>query len=668
MTAALMSHPTGARLFLGAMAHAAKPRQVLTVSQWSDKHRMLSSKGSSESGPWRTARTPYLKEPLDCLSVRSPVREVVLMFSTQVGKTEVGLNWIGYVMDHAPAPMLVVVPTLEVRKRWVLQRLDPMLTETPALREIFDAKRKRGAMNSEDVKDFPAGMLVIGGANSPASLSSMPIKYVLCDEVDRFPWEVGTEGDPLGLVRQRQSTFRHRKIVLVSTPTMKDASRIEEEFEQSDQRYYHVPCPHCAELIVLKWDQLRWTFDPTTKEPKHVAYVCEHCGAEIEEHNKPWMLDNGRWIAKHPGRTKRGYHLNALYAPLGLGFRWAELALEWLGVQKDPAKLKRFWNTNLALTWEDRSRDVKANSLQERAESYGLREIPPGCLVLTAGVDVQDNRFAIQVNGWGRGEINWIIDWLEMPCDPSREASWVKLAEYLAQPFTNRFGRELRIEATAVDTGGHYTHESYNFVRRRGVYKDGQAPVRRLMAVKGASTPGRAILGARPQPQDVNYRGKTIKRGVTLWIVGTDTAKHALYARLIGDAKLLDTKPEAEGAQPAEMMQRKVHFSDQLDADFYAQLTAETFDPEHNKWIKRRGRRNEALDCWVYSAAAAQHPEIRVHALRPRDWQRLQDLLEPPTEMPVPESNGSTEPSPTAPIKQTPPRRRASFVNRWKQP
>lgn len=667
MTAATITHPSGARLFLGAMAHATRPRQALTVSQWADKHRRLSPKGSSESGPWRTARTPYLKEPMDCLSVRSAVQEVVLMFSTQVGKTEVGLNWIAYVMDHAPAPMLVTLPTLEVRKRWVLQRLDPMLTETPALASIFDAKRKRGAMNSEDVKDFPAGLLVIGGANSPASLSSMPIKYVLCDEVDRFPWEAGTEGDPLGLVRQRQSTFRHRKIVLVSTPTMKDASRIEEEFEQSDQRHYHMPCPHCAELIVYKWDQLRWTLDPATKEPKHVAYVCEHCGAEIEEHHKPWMLEQGRWIATHPGRAKRGYHLNALYAPIGLGFRWAELAREWIAVQKDPAKLKRFINTNLAQTWEDRSRDVKANSLQERAEPYGLREVPPGCLVLTAGVDVQDDRFAIEVSGWGRNETNWIIDWLEMPCDPSREASWSKLAAYLTQTFTNRFGKELRIEATAVDTGGHYTHEAYNFVRRRGVYEDGQPAVRRLMAVKGASTPGRAILGARPQPQDVNYRGKVIKRGVTLWIVGTDSAKHALYARLLGDAKLLDAKPDAEGAQPAEAPVRKVRFSDQLPADFYDQLTAETFDPERNKWVKRRGRRNEALDCWVYSAAAAQHPEIRIHALRPNDWKRLEQLLEPSDATPAPDATAAPAITPPpAPTNPKPARRRPGFVNRWK--
>lgn len=630
------------------MATACRPRQALTVSQWADAHRVLSQKASSEPGPWRTARVPYLREIMDCLSVRSPVQHLVFMKSAQTAGTEAALNWIGYIIDHAPAPALVVVPTLEVRKRWVRQRLNTMLTETPALADIFDARRKRDATNAEDIKDFPGGMLVIGGANSPASLASMPICYVVNDEVDRFPWEVGVEGDPMGLISERQKTFvRRRKRFDISSPTIKGASRIDDLYEQSDQRRYHMPCPHCESPIAFKWENLRWTVDPQTRAVTRAVYVCEHCGAEIEEHHKTRMLERGRWVARRPGAPIRGYHINGLYAPLGLGYRWVEIVQEWLAAQGDHAKLKRFINTTLGECWEDRSHDVRPNVLMERAEPYGVREIPPGCLILTCGVDVQKDRMSFQVLGWGRGEVCWVIDWLEIPGNPSRMLEQGArgegpVIEYLRRPFVNCRARELHIEATAIDTGGHHTHEVYNFVRSR--------QARRLMAVKGASTPGKPILGARPQAQDVNWRGRVIKGGVLLWLIGSDTAKHALYARLTGD----------ENLDPAA---RKIHFPNDLPADYFDQITAEVFDPERNRWVKRRGRRNEGTDTWVYGTAAGQHPELRVHALRARDWARLAQMLEPE------EKSEAGEPPPAArPPAPTPPKpRRGGFVGGWRR-
>jgi len=227
-------------------ARALRPRAALTVSEWADLHRMLSPKASSLPGPWRTSRTPYLREVMDALSDRSPVQRVTLMSSTQVGKTEVGLNWLAYIIHHTPGPMLAVLPTLEVRKRWVRQRLDPLTQESPALAELMDSRRRRDAANSEDMRDYPGGMLVIGGANSPASLASMPIRYVLLDEVDRFPWQVGAEGDPIGLIDERQKTFPRRKTLLVSTPTVRDASRIEETAPSPR-------CATCAASAALRW-------------------------------------------------------------------------------------------------------------------------------------------------------------------------------------------------------------------------------------------------------------------------------------------------------------------------------------------------------------------------------------------------------------------------------
>ncbi len=658
MNTTLATHPPGQSIFLSAFVSACRPRKRLTVSQWADENRVLTSKASSEPGPWRTARVPFAREIMDALSITSPVRSVTLMKASQVSGTEIGLNWCGYVMDHCPASMLVVVPTLDVRERWVKQRLDPMLEATPALAGLLDSRRRRTRANSEGIKDYAGGILIIGGANSPASLAAMPIKYVLNDEIDRFPWEVGSEGDPLELIRKRQQTFLRRKELNISSPTIKGASRIDELYEAGDQRRYHVPCPHCGELLVLHWSvnpdepqhgALRWSIDPRTRLPVNVAYICGHCGAEIEEHHKPQMLAAGRWIPRHPERSNRSYHINGLYAPLGLGLRWHEMVDKWLKAQSDITKLKAFINTDLGEPWEDRSRDIRPHALMDRAEAYALREIPPGCLVLTCGVDVQGDRLEFLVVGWGRHWVSWVIDDMILPGDPVRLLEQAARGEgpvvdYLKRPFANSYGKEMLIEATAIDTGGHCTHEVYNFVRTR--------PVRRLMAVKGANVPNKPILSGRPQAQDVNWRGKVIKRGVMLWMVGTDTAKHALFDRLGGDTKL-------------EPHERKVHFSRDLQPEFYDQLTAEAFDPEKSRWVKRRGRRNEALDKWVYAAAASHHPEIRAHAMRVADWDRLARLLEP---QPVKEGEASNDEQAEQP-KPPPrlPRRPGGFVNRWRK-
>lgn len=593
----------GARLFARAVCRGVAPKQSLAVSSWADAHRVLDSRASAEPGPWHTDRVPYLREIMDCLSERSPVERVVFMKSAQTAGTEALLNWVGYVIDHAPAPMLVVLPTLEVRARWVRQRLDPLCLTTPAVSRRLDVRRRRDSINSEAMKVFPGGILVIGGANSPASLASMPIRYIACDELDRFPWRAGQEGDPLGLIEERAKAFARRKILLVSTPTIAGASRIEAEYEASDQRRYHVPCPHCAERIVLRWPNLRWD-----RAGRSVWYLCEHCGAEIDESQKPAMLAAGQWIASYPERPVRGYHINGLYAPPGLGHSWAEMVRQFRAVKDDPQRLKQWVNTALGETWEDRSRSVRANTLIDRADPYRIRTVPPGALILTCGVDVQDDRLAVEIVGWGRRMASWVIDWLELPGNPGRAEVWQTLAEYLGRPLVNASGREMNIQATAVDSGGHFTHEVYDFARRR--------PARRVIATKGANTPGKPILSARPSTVDVHIGGRLDRRGAQVWIIGTDTAKHMLYGRLAADA----------GQEPAA---RLVHFSEDLPAEFYDQITAETFDPDRNRWVLRRGRRNEALDCWVMAAAAAHHPEVRAHAMRARDWDRLEQMLEP---------------------------------------
>lgn len=597
-----MTITSGVITALKAWAAGLRPRPALEVSEWADKYRRLPQEGASEPGPWRTDRVPFLREIMDCLSVHSPVKKVVFKKSSQVGGTECGLNWVGYMMMHAPAPMLVIQPTLDMAEKWSQQRLDGSIAASPEWEKFLPPRKTRSADNKALSKKGAGFILFITGANSASSLASMPIQYVMADEVDRYPDDVDEEGDPLFLAERRQATFPRRKTLIVSTPTIKDASRVDTEFEKSDQRFFYVPCPHCDEKQVLKWPMLKWD-----QQLSRAWYVCEHCGSEIEEHHKTAMLAAGHWQPKFPERAVRGYHINALYTPVGLGDTWLDHAITWMAAQQDPARLKGFVNTVLGECWEDRTNEVKPHALQARAEGYALRTIPLGCLLLTAGVDTQDDRLAVQIVGWGRRETAWIIDWLEIPGDPGRPEVWEKLDKLLSTPIRNQFGYDMRIEAVCVDSGGHHTHDVYNYCRTRYA--------QRVLAIKGATVQGKPILG-KPSDQDVNFRGRTLKSGVKLWSVGTDTAKSTLYARLAGDAE-------------TDMAQRRVRFSEQLPTSYYEQLTAEAYDPEKRRWTLRRGRRNEALDTFVYAMAAAMHPELRVHVARDADWEARERLLQP---------------------------------------
>lgn len=610
---------------LGKLARAFRPRQRLSVSEWSDAHRMLSGKSSAESGAWRTSRTPYLREILDCLSDESPIQRVVVMKSAQIGLTEAGLNWIGYVMDHVRTskPMLVVLPTLQLRVEWVRQRLDPMLEAVPALKRLVNVTRARDGANREDMKDYAGGVLMIATAGSASSLKSKPIRYVLGDEIDEFDWDVSGRGDPMGLIESRTANFPRRKLFLISTPTIKGASRVEAEYERSDRRRYQVPCPHCGEYQVLEWAHLQWT-----RDVGKVWYVCRHNGCVIDEHEKPGLLSAGRWVADHPGSPIRGYHLNALYSPVGLGYNWRELVYQWLHAQTDPLRLKQFLNERLGQTWEDLRSAIKPGSLQHRAEDYRLREIPRGALILTAGVDTQDDRLAVQVVGWGANKRWWILDWIELPGDPAREEVWDALADRLNRPLQNAFGHAIYIKATAIDQGGHHTEDVKAFARSR--------KMRHLVvSVVGDNVKSHSILG--PQRYvDFNWRGHYIKNGSVYHRVGTEKAKDRLYSTLKGD----------ENQAPEE---RHAHFSIELPPEYYSGLLSEIWDPQRNRYRKKPGRPNEPLDTWVYAYAAAHHPLIDLQRKRKIDWEALAAQYE----VPLADATATPEPSATTPPART---------------
>lgn len=608
----------------GVLARALAPRKPTTVSAWADANRILSRKGSSRPGSWVTANNPPLREPMDCFSQRSPVRQVVLRFPIQFGKTEVALNALGYTMDENPGPVMVCLPGEVSMEKWIAQKLDPLLQETPAVRRVLTSLASRDGANRRTFKDFAGGQLYIEHAGSPQRLKSTTVRTLLVDELDEFAANLKTGDDPVKMLDGRTSAFpsTHKRLY-ISTPTIEGLSRIDRMWQQSDQRRYHVPCPECGHMQPLEWSGLHWTPDG-----KQCWYCCAECAAVIDEHHKGDMIEAGRWVPGNPDGAFRGYTINGLYYQFGLGPRWLDLVRDWREAQNDPAALKTFINDRLAETWEDPAmRAVKHNLIADRAEPFPLRRAPAWVLAATAGIDTQDNRLAIHITGWGRGMRSWTLDYVELPGDPAEEDVWVALTELLNRPIEHELGGLLRIDAAAIDQAGHRTEAVKHYVRQRRV--------RRLISIIGAMSNNAPVL-SRGSMVDVNWRGQYDKRGLKIYNVGTVGIKHHLYARLSADA---DKQPD----------DRMVRFSDDLDDAYFGGLVSETYNPTKNRFEKRKGGpRNEPLDTWVYSFAAAHHPELRLHRLSNADWDRREAALRV-----VRDSRGTdpvdTTPRPSAP-------------------
>jgi phage terminase large subunit GpA-like protein len=518
---------------------------------------------------------------MDCLSSTSTVQRVVMMFAAQTGKTESGANWLGYVIDHAPGPMLLVQPTVEMAKRLSKQRLESLVTETPCLAAKIAPSRSRDSGNTMFAKEFPGGMMLLTGANSATGLRSTPCRYIFMDEVDAFPADVDGEGDPVSLAEKRATTFARRKILLTSTPTVKDFSRIEAEYERSDQRRFYVPCPSCGGMQWLKWAQLKWE----NNDPATAVYECEHCNERFAEIHKPAMLRGGEWRATAPSDGKTaGFQLSGLYSPLGW-LSWADMVDDFLRAKADAPMLKSFVNTRLAETWEeDFASKVNADALLQRCEAYNPGRIPADALAVTIGVDVQDNRLAVSVWAWGREEEGWLIDHQEIYGDPSGAELWKQLDVLVLNDWEDDNGRMMRADVTAIDSGGHFTSEVYQYARER--------QAQGVVAIKGQSQRGKPPIG-KGSKVDLNANGRTLKRGAVVYPVGSDTIKTTLFGRL----KHNDPGPGY------------LHFHAQTGAEYFEQLTAEKQVLRYVKgfpvreWVKKSSARNEALDTLVYAYA-----------------------------------------------------------------
>ncbi|MBB3642600.1 phage terminase large subunit family protein [Variovorax atrisoli] len=589
-----------------AASRAIQPRKPMTVSEWADQNRILSSKSSALPGKWVTARNPMLREPMDCMSASSPVREMVVILPIQFGKSEIETNVLGYTMCEDPCPIMVVLPGEVSLDKFINQKMNPLLEDTPACEEALTTTASRNSSNTRGFKDFAGGQLYLEHAGNDKRIKGTTAKLLLVDEFDSVASSLPTGDDPDAMMDGRTSAFpATSKRASVGTPQIVGLSRLEAKYEDSDQRQYHVPCPHCDHRFPLTWESFTWAVGVDGKVTR--AWVtCPECGADIDEHHKDRMVDAGHWVPRHPHRKLRGYRANFLYYRFALGPRWAQMAQAWLDAQGDLAKLKTFVNDRRAEAWEDPAmRAVKHNAIADRAEPYRLRHAPLGVVIVTAGVDTQDNRLAVQIVGWGKGMAFWVLDYIELMGDPADDAVWVSLTELLNQPIAHDCGATLRVEAVAIDMGGHRTEAVKNYVRQR--------LTRRPMAIYGAVHNNAPVLG-KGKMADVDWRGRNDKRGVMTHQVGTVAIKHWLFGRLSTDAD-----------RAAD--QRLTHFSDELDASYFTGLVSETYNPGKNRFEKRRGARNEPLDTWDYAYAATHHQELRLHRWSGADWQRAAERL-----------------------------------------
>jgi phage terminase large subunit GpA-like protein len=604
------------------------PPPVLTLSEWSDEKAYLSPESSAEPGKWHTIE--YQRGPMDAMTDALNER-ITWMKSARVGYTKCLNNLIGYHIEQDPAPILVVQPTIDDAQGYSKDEIAPMLRDTPALDGLVSDPKTRDSSNTILKKQYPGGVLTIIGANSARGFRRLTVRIVLFDEPDAYPPTAGVEGDQIRLGIKRTETFWNRKIILGSTPTIKGASRIETSFEQSDKRFYNVPCPHCKTFHVLKWKNLKW--DPG--KPETARFVCPECGAEINEKFKAWMVKNGEWIPTAPFKGHAGFHIWAAYS-LFPNAAWGKLAAEFLEVKDDPVTLQTFVNTVLGETWEERGEGVDGLELINRAEKYGTAQAPAGVLCITAGVDVQDNRIECEIVGWGEREQSWSLDYEIIYGDPELSEVWGRLDEILDRQFRRPGGGILKINALGIDTG-FATNAVYKYVEKR--------QVRRVYALKGHAQTGKPIV-SRPTKVGI---GKKVR----LYMVGTDTAKDTIFARL-----------GIETPGPGYC-----HFPDHYNEDYYQGLTAEEKVIKYKKGVPHREykkirTRNEPLDCRVYNIAALYilNPKFKVLA---KAIERADEKIKDAQEENAQEKDAQEkEQSRRKGLKR---KRKGGFVKRWNQ-
>ena len=582
---------------IGRSLRNFKPPEKLTVAEWADKYRRLPAT-AAESGPWRTSRTPYLREPMEAFS-DPKVHHIVMVAASQVGKSEMELNIIGYIIDQDPGSILFVQPTLDDARKFSRLRIAPMIQDSKRLKaKVADVKAKDSG-NTMLQKSFPGGMLTITGSNSASALASTPARYILGDERDRWAASAGTEGDPWALAEARQATFYNRKAVEVSTPTIKGASNIEDSYHKGTQERWCHLCPDCGEYGEIIFDRIRFDFTVRKVRGKKaysingpITWVCPHCGCIQTE--EVMRRQPAKWIAENPEAYNdgvRSFWLNAFSSPWT---PWQKIVLKFLQAKDDPEQLQVVFNTLLGELWENRGEIPDEDAMLARREDYGTNadgspvELPEGVLVLTCGVDTQDDRLEYEVVGHGHHGETWGIKKSMIMGKPNTKEVWERLDDVIDHVYRFRNGeRGLRISLTFVDSGGHYTQEVYEQCRKRRH--------KRVFAIKGKSSDG--IPYVRP-PSKVPIRDNK-KITCFLYTIGVDAGKASIMSAV----------------QVQEPGPKYCHFprgeSYGYDTNYFNGLLSETLERTQTKsgvrfaWVKIPGHiRNEPLDCRNYALAA----------------------------------------------------------------
>ena len=571
------------RLIENIVKEVLAPAEDLTVAEWADKYRILSRESAAEAGKWDTNRTPYMKEILMCIT-DIETKKITMMCSAQIGKTEMLLNVLGRYMHLDPCPILFVQPTVDDAKSFSKERVEPMIRDTTILKKLISKTNKREEGTVQE-KMFPGGYVRFVGANSPSGLASRPIRITLLDEIDRFPLSARKEGDPVKLAERRTNNFYDSKNIRVSTPTDDATSKIQLLYLASSQEEWCLPCPFCGEYQPLDFEQMKYL---DLEEPELECKFCGHSSQEKEWKSKRQL--NGKWIAKFPvEKEHRGFHLNALASPW---VTWKEIVKEFLEVKDDDFQYRTFMNTVLGKTFSvnlEAAMDYEA--IYETREDYGA-ELHDDVVILTAGVDVQDNRLEVEVVGWGYEYESYGIMYRDFPGDPGKEEVWQQLDTFLKKKFYFKNKKYLTIAATLIDSGGHHTGSVYKYVykkEKRGIY-----------AIKGQGAWGVNIL---------NGFRKTTKKGapqINLLSLGVNALKDLTYSRLSileGAGKCHFPKASTQG----------------YGIDYFKGLTAEVkvnkSTPRGMKiaWEILDGRRNEPLDLRNYNTAAIELIPIDLH-------------------------------------------------------
>lgn len=593
---------------IAALRAAWAPPPRITPSEWAERYRVLSPEASAEPGGWHNARAPHLVAPMDALGPYHPAERVVCKFSSQVGKTEVMLNFIGFVMDCDAGPILAIQPNVTpMGERFSKQRIAPMLRDCPSLAAKMGKSKARDSQNTILEKSFPGGLLFIGGANSPAGLASMPIRYFLGDEIDR--WEITKEGDPKTLARKRMQTYRKRrasKELLVSSPTYDDLG-ISVEYDKCSQQYeWHLPCEHCGATQFPRLKHFVWD----KGSPHSVKYVCEHCGGVHEKEIEDRVKAKGRWVCVKSGEpSSLGYYMNQWASPFA---RWDDTAAEWEEAGDDPAQQQAVTNTVFAEGWKGAGDQAEAHVLAQRAEAEGWDgSVPTGVLCVTIGADVQGDRKEAEVVGWGRDFESWSLGYFVLPGDPTIDTDWDDLLDLYRETWTTADGRILRPVAMAIDSGAYSSHV-YDFVKR---CKD-----QRIIPIKGDDGLGRdAIKGTRVER--MRRAAKRLKDGKPPELLGVDGIKLTLYHRL-----------NSHIGQPGYC-----HFPVGREDEYYMGLTSgrlitvkEKGKKVRRQWIRAHDH-DEELDCRVYSTGALllsgfdlSKPAEKPVAQKPKQRQRVE--------------------------------------------